>query len=334
MKHTDKLHATITGVGAYFPDYKLTNDELSTMVDTSDEWIMTRVGIKERRILKEKGKGSSHLGAEAIKNLLKKTNTPASEIDMIVCATATPDMFFPSTSILISEMAGIKNIPCFDINAACCGFVYALITAAQFIETGKYKKIIVVGADKMSSITDYTNRQTCPLFGDAAAAVMLEPEISKFGLLDHIWGSNGIGKNYLYMKAGGSRFPASKETVDAHEHYIYQEGRSVFKYAVKLMADISVEIAKRNKLTADTITWLVPHQANLRIIDAVGKRMNLPKEKVMINIEKFGNTTTATIPLCLWEWEKQLKKGDNIILSAFGAGFTWASAYIKWAYNG
>ena len=328
MKRTN---ATITGIGAYFPDYILTNDELSRMVDTSDEWITTRVGIKERRILKEKGKGASHMGVKAVEDLLVKTNTKGEDVDLFIVATVTPDMMFPSTSVLIADMLGIKNTPCFDINAACSGFIYALVTASQFIETRKYKKVVVIGAEKMSAITDYSNRTTCPLFGDAASAILLEPSEDKdIGIIDHIIGADGTGVIHLNMKAGGSRYPASWETVLNKEHFIYQEGKYVFKRAVEYMADISIKIAKRNNLSFDDITWLVPHQANLRIIDAVAKRMGLSKDKVMINIEKYGNTNSATIPLCLWEWEDKLKKDDNVILSAFGAGYTWATAYLKW----
>lgn len=328
-----KLNAAITGVAGYLPDYILTNDELSTMVDTTDEWIMTRIGIRERHIQKEPGKGSSDMGAEAVKLLLAKTNTTPEEVDLLICPTVTPDHVFPATANIISEKAGIKNAFSFDINAACSGFIYALTIAAQFVESGKFKKVIVVGAEKMSSITDYTDRTTCPLFGDAAAAVMLEPTEEEIGIIDSILRTDGIGLTHLHMKAGGSVKPASHETVDAREHFIYQEGQAVFKWAVSKMADVSVEMMEKHNLTSDDVAWLVPHQANLRIIDAVGNRMGLPKEKVMINIEKYGNTTSATIPLCLWEWENRLHKGDNVILAAFGGGFTWGAVYVKWAYD-
>lgn len=328
-----KFNAAITGVAGYLPDYILTNDELSTMVDTTDEWIMTRIGIKERHILKERGKGSSDLGAEAVKSLLAKTNTRPEEVDLLICPTVTPDHVFPATANIISEKAGIKNAFSFDINAACSGFIYALTVAAQFVENGKYKKVIVVGAEKMSSIVDYTDRATCPLFGDAAAAVMLEPSEEAVGILDSILRTDGVGLTHLHMKAGGSVKPSTHETVDAKEHFIYQEGQAVFKWAVSKMADVSVEMMEKHNLASDDVAWLVPHQANLRIIDAVANRMGLDKEKVMINIEKYGNTTSATIPLCLWEWENRLHKGDNIILAAFGGGFTWGAVYLKWAYD-
>jgi len=328
-----KTRAVITGIHAWVPDYILTNAELSRMVDTSDEWITQRVGIKERRILKEEGLGSSDLGEHAVKGLLEKTGTPPGDIDLLICATVTPDMAFPATANIISEKAGIKNAFSFDLNAACSGFLFALQTGASFIEAGKYRKVIVVGADKMSSITDYTDRTSCPLFGDAAGAVLLEPGKEGYGIMDHIFHTDGSGQKYLHMKAGGSVKPASHETVDAREHYIYQEGQSVFKFAVVNMADVAAEIMERNKLKSDDIAWLVPHQANLRIIDATGRRMGLPTEKVMINIQNYGNTTTATIPLVLWEYEKKLKKGDKIILAAFGGGFTWGSIYLKWGYD-
>ncbi len=329
----EKIRAAITGINAWVPEYRLTNQELSKMVDTSDEWIMQRVGIKERRILKGIGLGSSDLGSKAVKGLLEKTGTSPEEIDLLICATVTPDMFFPATANIISDKVGIKNAFSFDINAACSGFLFALQTGATFIESGKYKKVIVVGADKMSSITDYTDRTTCPLFGDASGAVLLEPTQGKDGIIDHIFHTDGSGARYLHLKAGGSIKPASHETVDAKEHFIYQEGQSVFKFAVVNMADVAVEIMERNNLKSEDIAWLVPHQANLRIIDATGRRMGLPPEKVMINIENYGNTTSATIPLCIWEYEQKLKKGDILILAAFGGGFTWGSIYLKWAYN-
>lgn len=330
-----KIKAAITGVDAYYPEYILTNDELSQMVDTSDEWIITRVGIKERRILKEKGKGSSHLGAKAVKKLLNKTGTSPNEVDLVICSTVTPDMPFPATANIISDKAGIKNGFSFDLNAACSGFLYALTVASKFIENGSCKKVIVVGAEKMSSITDYTDRATCPLFGDAAGAVLLEPsEDGETGIIDHMLHSDGSGKKHLHMKAGGSEKPASQDTVDAREHFIYQEGQSVFKFAVSKMADTSVEMMEKHNIKSEELAWLVPHQANMRIIEAVAKRMGIRKDQVMINIQKYGNTTAATLPLCLWEWEPRLKKGDKIILATFGAGFTWGAMYLKWAYNG
>ncbi len=328
-----KNNAVITGIGAYVPEYVLTNDELSTMVDTSDEWIMTRVGIKERRILKGEGKGASDMGAEAVKNLLEKTDTKPEEVDLLICATVTPDHPFPGTSAIICDKVGIKNIPSFDMNAACSGFLYTLEVATKFIQSGSYKKVVVVGAEKMSAITDYTDRTTCVLFGDASAAVMLEPTEEEIGVMDSILRSDGTGRHHLYMKAGGSVYPSSHETVDNKEHFVYQEGQAVFKHAVSNMADVAVEIMEKNNLNSEDVAWLVPHQANLRIIDATARRMGVEKDKVMINIERYGNTTSATIPLCLWEWENQLKKGDNIILAAFGAGFTWGSVYLKWGYD-
>ena len=328
-----KINAAITGVQGYVPEYILTNKELETMVDTNDEWIVSRTGVKERRILKEEGKGSSELGAQAIKGLLAKTNTSAEEIDLIICATATPDMVFPSTACIIANNVGAKNAFAYDLMAACSGFLFALSTASKFIETGTYKKVIVVGADKMSSIVDYTERATCIIFGDGAGAVMLEPNEDGLGIQDAILRSDGAGMEFLHMKAGGSKRPASHATVDAKEHYIFQDGQPVFKAAVKSMADVSEEIMERNNLSADDVAWLVPHQANKRIIDATARRMGVGSEKVMLNIEKYGNTTNGTIPLCLWEWESQLNKGDNIILAAFGGGFTWGSIFIKWAYD-
>lgn len=326
------IRAAITGVNAWLPDYRLTNEELSTMVDTSDEWIMQRIGIKERRILKDKGKATSDMGAEAVKGLLKKTGTNPKEINLIIVATVTPDMSFPSTANLIAHKSGLTNAWGFDLAAACSGFLFGLETANRFVTSGAYKKVILVGADMMSSITDYTDRTTCPLFGDAGTAVLLEPtEDNSVGIIDHILEADGTGSKYLYLKGGGSLNPASHETVDKKWHYIYQEGQAVFKVAVSKMADVSVEIMKRNHLSTDSNLWLVPHQANMRIVEAVARRMGLPKEKVMINIEKYGNTTAATIPLCLWEWENQLKKGDDLILTAFGGGFTWGAIYLKWA---
>jgi 3-oxoacyl-[acyl-carrier-protein] synthase-3 len=328
-----KIRAAITGINAWAPEYILTNQELSKMVDTSDEWIMQRVGIKERRILKGEGLGSSDLGEQAVKGLLLKTNTAPEDIDLVICSTVTPDMDFPATANIISDKCGIKNAFSFDLNAACSGFLFALQTGAAYIETGKYKKVVVVGADKMSAITDYTDRTTCPLFGDAAGAVLLEPTHEDFGIMDYIFHTDGSGRKYLHLKAGGSVKPASHETIDAKEHFIYQEGQSVFKFAVVNMADVAVEIMERNNLKSEDISWLVPHQANLRIIEATGRRMGLPPEKVMINIQNYGNTTSATIPLCIWEYEDKLKKGDILILAAFGGGFTWGSVFLKWAYD-
>lgn len=328
-----KITAAITGIQGYVPDYILTNKELETMVDTNDEWITSRTGIKQRRILKGEGKGSSDMGAEAIKGLLQKTNTGAEEIDLIICATATPDMIFPSTACIIADKVGATNCFAYDLMAACSGFLYALSTASKFIEAGAYKKIVVVGADKMSSIVDYTERATCIIFGDGAGAVLLEPSEDGLGIQDSILKSDGSGRAFLHLKAGGSVKPASYKTIDNKEHFIYQDGQPVFKAAVKGMADVSEEIMKNNNLTADDIAWLVPHQANKRIIDATARRMGVGSEKVMLNIEKYGNTTNGTIPLCLWEWESQLKKGDNLILAAFGGGFTWGSIYLKWAYD-
>lgn len=328
-----KINAVITGVGAYLPDYILTNQELSTMVDTTDEWIMTRIGIKERRILKGEGQGSSELGAKAIAQLFEKTNTSPEEVDLVICATVTPDMQFPATANIISDKLGINNAFSFDLNAGCSGFLFALATGSKYIQSGMYKKVIIVGSEKMSSIVDYTDRQTCPIFGDGAAAVLLEPTTENVGIIDEMLHTQGFGRKHLHQKAGGSCKPASHETVDAREHFIYQEGNHVFKHAVSNMADVSVEMMEKHNMTADDLAWLVPHQANNRIIEATAKRMGLAKEKVMINIEKYGNTTSATIPLCLWEWENQLKKGDNIILSGFGAGFTWGSIFIKWGYD-
>ncbi len=327
-----KLRAKISGIHGWVPPYILTNAELETMVETSDEWILSRTGIRERHILKGEGLGTSDLGAEAVKGLLEKTGIGPEEIDLLICATVTPDMMFPATANIISDKAGLRNAFSFDLNAACSGLLFALITASKYVETGMYKKVIVVGADKMSSITDYTNRETCVLFGDAAGVLLLEPTEEEIGIMDAITGTDGSGRVHLHMKAGGSVRPPSHETVDAREHYIYQEGQPVFKFAVTRMADVSAEIMERNNLAPADIAYLVPHQANLRIIDATARRMGVGKEKVMINIDRYGNTTDATIPLCLWEWESKLKKGDNLILAAFGGGFTWGSIWVKWAY--
>lgn len=328
-----QLRAAITAVNGYVPESKLTNQDLEKMVDTNDEWIRTRTGVSERRILKDPTKASSDLGAAAVKGLLEKRGISPDEIDMVICATATPDHLFPATANIISDKCGIKNAWSYDVMAACSGFLYALVTASQFIETGKYKKIIVVGADKMSSIVDYSDRSTCIIFGDGSGAVLLEPDETGMGMHDSILHTDGIGREYLYQKGGGSLHPATHQTIDNKDHYIFQEGRTVFKYAVSRMADVSAEILERNNLTGADVDWLVPHQANLRIIDATAKRMGLPPEKVMINIQKYGNTTNGTIPICLWEWENQLHRGDTIILAAFGGGFTWGSIYLKWAYD-
>ncbi|MCS5663723.1 MAG: ketoacyl-ACP synthase III [Flavobacteriales bacterium] len=327
-----KITAAITGINGWVPEYKLTNQELSTMVDTNDEWITSRTGIKERRILKGEGLGSSDLGANAVKGLLEKKNMKAEEIDLIICATATPDMLFPSTACIIADKVGAKNAFAFDLMAACSGFLFSLSTASKYIESGAYKKVIVVGADKMSSIVNYEERTTCVIFGDGAGAVLLEPNEEGLGIQDAILKSDGSGRDYLQMKGGGSVNPSTHETVDAKEHYIYQDGKTVFKFAVTNMADVSAEIMERNNLTGDDIAWLVPHQANKRIIDATARRMGVGTEKVMLNIQKYGNTTNGTIPLCLWEWEDKLNKGDNLVLAAFGGGFTWGSIYLKWAY--
>lgn len=328
-----KIHAAITAVNGYVPEYVLNNAELEKMVDTTDEWIQSRTGIQERRILKGEGKGTSDMGAEAVKGLLAKRGIAATEIDLLICATTTPDYQFPATANIITDKVGASNAFSFDINAACSGFIYALNTAAKFIEAGTYKKIVVVGGDKMSSIINYQDRTTCIIFGDGAGAVLLEPNNEGLGIQDAILRSDGSGRVHLHQKAGGSVKPASHETIDAKEHYVYQEGQSVFKFAVTNMADVSAEIMERNNLTADDIAYLVPHQANKRIIDATANRMGVGPEKVMLNIHRYGNTTNGTIPLCLWEWENKLHKGDNIILAAFGGGFTWGSVYIKWAYD-
>ncbi|MEY2793042.1 MAG: Beta-ketoacyl-[acyl-carrier-protein] synthase [Bacteroidota bacterium] len=330
---SNKISAAITGIHGYVPDYVLTNQELEKLVETNDEWITSRTGIKERRILKGEGLGTSYLGAKAVEGLLAKTNTKPEEIDLLICATVTPDYFFPNTANLICKSVGIRNTASFDISAACSGFLNALGTATSFIESGRYKKIIVVGADKMSAIVDYTDRTTCILFGDGAGAVLLEPNTEGLGIQDFILKSDGEGCESLMQKGGGSAYPPTHETIDAGWHYVRQEGQAVFKFAVTRMADVSAEIMERNHLTGDDIAWLVPHQANKRIIDATASRMNVGDDKVMLNIGKYGNTTAATIPLCLWDYEKQLKKGDNLIFAAFGGGFTWGSAFVKWAYN-
>ncbi len=329
-----KITAAITGVGEYIPDYVLTNDELCHMVDTTNEWIMSHMGIRTRHILKGEGVGTSYMGARAIINLLDRTGTDPMEVDQVICATITPDMLFPSTGNLIADQAGCKKAFAYDVSAACSGFLFALSTGAQFIETGRCRKVVVVGADKMSSIVDYTDRKTCPIFGDGAAAVLLEPTTDGTGVLDFDLHSDGSGEIHLFMKAGGSRYPATKETVENNWHTITQDGPAVFKAAVSNMADVSVEMMRRHNLTADDIRYFVPHQANLRIIDAVARRMGLTKEKCMINIDRNGNTTAATIPTCLFDYEKELRPGDNLILASFGGGYTWGSVYVKWAYDG
>lgn len=330
----DKINAVITGVGGYVPEDVLTNEDISKMVDTTDEWIMTRVGIKERRILKGEGVGLSYMGIRAVKQLLEKTNLNPEEVEVVLTATTTPDHHFPTTSSIIAYHTGCKNAMTFDMQGACAGFLYALETGANYIRSGRYKKVVVVSGDKMTSITDYQDRSTCPLFGDACGAVLLEPTTEEFGVLDTILRTDGVGYPHLIMKSGGSAYPPSHETVDNREHFVYQDGRVVFKYAVSYMADVAAEIAEKNGLTHDDIAWIVPHQANLRIIDATAKRLGVDMDKVMINIQKYGNTSAGTIPICLWEWENQLKKGDNLILAAFGAGFTWGAVYLKWGYDG
>lgn len=326
------MRAAITSVAGYLPDHILTNADLEKIVDTNDEWIRSRTGIEERRILKDPTKATSDMGAEAVKTLLEKRSIDATDIDLIIVATVTADMHFPSTANLIAHKVGAVNSWGFDLSAACSGFIFALTTGAKFIESGQYKKVVVVGADKMSSIIDYTDRTTCILFGDAAAAVLLEPT-KDHGVIDHKLHVDGNGANFLRQKAGGSLFPPTHETIDNKEHVIWQDGQPVFKAAVKGMADVSYDIMQRNNLAPDDVAWLVPHQANLRIIDATQRRMGLPAEKVMINIQKYGNTTAATIPLCLRDWESKLKAGDNIILAAFGGGFTWGAVYLQWAYD-
>jgi len=327
------MKAAITAVGGYLPPDILTNADLEKMVDTTDEWIKTRTGISTRHILKGEGLGTSDMGAEAVKQLCAKRGISPTEIDLIICATVTPDHQFPATANIISDKIGSTNAWSFDVGAACSGFLYALTVGTQFVETGKHKKVVVVGADKMSSIVDYSDRTTCVLFGDGAGAVLLEPSEDETGVLDSILRTDGNGRHYLHQKSGGSVSPASAQTVANKEHYVFQDGQPVFKAAVVGMADVSAEIMEKNGLASEDVAWLVPHQANLRIIDATARRMGVGNEKVMINIHKYGNTTAATIPLCLVDWENQLKKGDNIILAAFGGGFTWGSVYVKWAYS-
>jgi 3-oxoacyl-[acyl-carrier-protein] synthase-3 len=328
------IRAAITGVHGYVPEYVLTNAELGRMVDTSDAWITERTGIKERRILKGEGLGTSHMAAAAVRGLMERTATEPGEIDLLICATTTPDMQFPSTANLICDMVGVRNIGSFDVQAACSGFLYSLTIAAQFIANGSARKIVVVGADKMSSIIDYTDRATCVLFGDAAGAVLLEPSKSGYGIMDALIRSDGAGMIHLHQKAGGSRMPASAETVAKRLHYVHQEGAAVYKFAIAKMAEVAGEIMSRNNLRSDMIAWLVPHQANKRIIESTAERMGLPMDRVMMTIQKYGNTTNATIPLCLWDYEDRLTPGDRLILAAFGGGFTWAGVYVTWAYNG
>ena len=328
-----KITAAITGVGSYVPDYVLTNQELETLVDTTDEWILSRTGIKERHILKGENQGTSVMGIKAVQQLLAKTGNRAEDIDLLICATTTPDLVFPATANIISAAVGATKAFSFDMQAACSGYMYALATGSQFIATGSYKKVVVVGADKMSSIIDYTDRATCIIFGDGAGAVLLEPNTEGLGLLDQELHSDGNGEQYLHQKAGGSRRPPSADTVAHREHYVYQEGAAVFKFAVKNMADVAAQVAERNGLSAETIDWLVPHQANKRIIDATASRVGIGPEKVMLNIHKYGNTTNGTIPLCLSDYEQQLRKGNNLIIAAFGGGFTWGALYLKWAYD-
>jgi len=328
-----KLSAVITGVAGWVPEERLTNQDLSKMVDTSDEWITTRTGIKERRILKDPGKATAYMSSMAVKELLKKTSTSPLDVDLIICATVTPDMLFPSTGCVIADLVGASNAFAFDVSAACSGFLFALKTGSTYIESGFCKKVIIIGSDKMSSIVDYEDRQTCVIFGDGAGAVLLEPTVEEFGIKDAILKVDGSGKEYLKMIAGGSLKPASVDTVKKKQHYVYQDGKVVFKFAVSRMADVAAEIMQKNQLSSEDIDWLVPHQANLRIIDATARRMGIEDDKIMINIQKYGNTTAGTIPLCLWDWEKKLKKNDNIILAAFGGGFTWGAVYLKWGYS-
>lgn len=328
-----KITAAITSVGGYVPEYRLTNAILETMIDTNDEWIKSRTGVEERRILKGEGLATSDMAVPAVLEICKKRGIDPTEIDCLICATVTPDMIFPATANIICDKIGAVNAWGFDLSAACSGFLFALTTGTSLIESGRYKKVVVIGADKMSAIVDYTDRTTCILFGDGAGAVLLEPSTEGFGVMDSLLKSDGSGRDYLYMKAGGSLKPASVETVLAKEHYIFQEGQPVFKAAVKSMADAAFELLQRNNLTGDDIAWLVPHQANKRIIDATANRMGLSHDKVMLNIQRYGNTTAGTIPLCLWDFENQLKKGDLIVLSAFGGGYTWGATLVKWAYD-
>jgi len=328
----NKIHAAITAVNGYVPDYVLTNHELETLVETNDEWITSRTGIKERRILKGEGLATSDMAVPAVEGLLKKRGISAEEIELIIFCTTTADMPFPATANILADKIGAKNAWGYDLQAACSGFIFGLATGAQFIESGKHTKVLVVGGDKMSAIVNYKDRATCIIFGDGCGAVLLEPNTEGYGVIDSILKSDGSGRAYLHQKAGGSLKPATHETVDAMEHYAYQEGQAVFKFAVTNMADVAAEVMERNNLNSEDIAWLVPHQANKRIIDATANRTGVSADKVIINIERYGNTTNGTIPLCLWEWESKFKKGDNLILAAFGGGFTWGSIYLKWAY--
>jgi 3-oxoacyl-[acyl-carrier-protein] synthase-3 len=328
-----KIRAAITGVMGYVPEDVLSNQDLEKLVDTNDEWILSRTGISERRIQKGEGLGVTDIALPAVKGLLEKTGTKPEEIELLIFCTVTPDMVFPASANILCDKAGLTNAWGYDLGAACSGFLFGLNTASKFIESGAHKKVIVVGADKMSSIIDYTDRATCVIFGDGGGAVLLEPTTEECGVMDAMLFTDGSGRTFLHQKAGGSVKPASHESVDAKEHFVYQEGKQVFRFAVTNMAEAAAKVMERNKLNADDIKWLVPHQANLRIIDATAERMGVGREKVMINIQKFGNTTNGTLPLCLWEWEKQLKKGDNLILAAFGGGFTWGAIWLKWAYN-
>ena len=330
----EKINAVITGVGGYVPDYVLTNEELSRMVDTTDEWIMTRIGVKERRILSEEGLGTSYMARKAAKQLLQKTGVNPDEIDAVIVCTTTPDYHFPSTASILCDKLGLKNAYAFDLQAACCGFLFGMEVATSLVVSGRHKKVILVGADKMSSMVDYTERATCPIFGDGAAAVLLEPTTEDYGIMDSILRTDGKGLPFLHMKAGGSVCTPSYFTVDHKMHYIYQEGRTVFKYAVSNMSEITASIAERNGLTKENINWVIPHQANMLIIDAVSSRLEVPMEKVRVNIQRYGNTSAGTLPLCLWDYEKKLKKGDNLIFTAFGAGFTYGAVYVKWGYDG
>ena len=330
----EKINAVITGVGGYVPDYVLTNDELSRMVDTTDEWIMTRIGVKERRILNEEGLGTSYMARKAAKQLIQRTGVNPDEIDAVVVCTTTPDYHFPSTASILCDKLGLNNAYAFDLQAACCGFLFGLEQVASMVGSGRHKKVILVGADKMSSMVDYSDRATCPIFGDGAAAILVEATTEDYGILDSMLRTDGKGLPFLHMKAGGSVCTPSYFTIDHKMHYIYQEGRTVFKYAVSNMSEITATIAEKNGLTKENINWVVPHQANMRIIDAVASRLAVPMEKVMVNIQRYGNTSAGTLPLCLWDYEKHLKKGDNLIFTAFGAGFTYGAVYVKWGYDG
>lgn len=330
---SNKIRAAITGVGGYVPDYILTNKELETMVETNDEWIVSRTGVKERRILKGENQGVSVMGIAAVNDMLKKTGIDPKEIDAVIFGTITADMTFPATANIVATAVGATNAFSYDLGAACSGFIYGLATGAAFIESGRYKKVVVIGGDKMSAILDYTDRTTCIIFGDGAGCVLLEPTSEDVGVMDSILRSDGSGECYLHMKAGGSRMPASHETVDKRLHYVYQEGSAVFKFAVTNMAEVAAQVAERNHLSPKDIQWLVPHQANKRIIDATANRVGITEAQVMMNIERYGNTTGGTIPLLLWDYEKKLKKGDNLIIAAFGGGFTWGALYVKWAYD-